>query len=64
MARDEGKALKKIRVFLGSLVFPVETDIASKTEIDSKELTDFGFDQNANFHGEYQRAKHRLSGCF
>jgi hypothetical protein len=40
----------------GSLVFPVETNKASKTNIDSKELTGSDFNQNANFHRKYQRA--------
>ena len=42
--------------FDGSLVFPVETNKISKTNIDSKEPTGSDFHQNANFHGKYQRA--------
>ena len=48
----------------GSLVFPVEINISSKTGIDSKGFTNSGFSQNANFHGKYQRAMKELSSSW
>ncbi|HMV98899.1 MAG TPA: hypothetical protein PLB18_10725 [Acidobacteriota bacterium] len=39
------------------MVFAVEMNITSKTEVGSKKFTGLGFAQKAGVHGKYQRAE-------